>query len=138
MSTISSPEIGTTATASLAVRPVDLADAISVDPEDEFPSVFATSRLVALMEVACARILRPHLSAGQLSVGIAIDASHTAPTPAGVTVTAEATYTGQEGKVYVFEVVATDAGGVVGKAVHRRAIVDAARLEATGKKRNGL
>ncbi|KAF4810677.1 Fluoroacetyl-CoA thioesterase [Colletotrichum tropicale] len=126
---------GTSSSASFRVKPTDLASAISTDPQDEFPPVFATSRLVALMEIASARVLKPHLEPGQLSVGVTIDVSHTAPTPDDALVTAEATYRGKEGKLFVFDVVASDEGGEVGAAVHKRAVVDAQRLLAGAKKR---
>jgi len=87
------------------------------------------------MEIAGARLLKPHLSPGQLSVGVSIDISHTAPTPPGALVTTQATYKGTDGKLFLFEVVAMDAGGQVGKGVHKRAIVDRERLESSARKR---
>lgn len=135
MATISTLSSGSCASASLKVTSSDLAQAISIDPEDKFPAVFATARLVALMEIACARVLKPSLLPGQLSVGVSIDMSHSAPTPLGAIVTAEATYRGKEGKTFLFDVVATDEGGDIGKAVHKRAIVDVERLESGALKR---
>ncbi|KAM0558217.1 hypothetical protein ACHAPJ_004902 [Fusarium lateritium] len=127
---------GTSATASLVVKPSDLASAIPLDTQqDAFPKVFATARLVALMEIASARALKPLLQTGQLSVGVSIDMTHSAPTPPDAEVIAEATYRGREEKLHVFDVVARDKGGEVGKAVHRRAVVDAERLEQGAKKR---
>jgi predicted thioesterase len=61
--------------------------------------------------------------------------THSAPTPLDAEVTAEATYRGREEKLHVFDVVARDGGGEVGKAVHRRAIINAERLEQGAKKR---
>ena len=40
-----------------------------------------------------------------------------------------------EGKLFLFEIVAKDEGGEIGKAVHRRAIVDVKRLESKAKTR---
>ncbi|KAJ0381310.1 hypothetical protein COL26b_000655 [Colletotrichum chrysophilum] len=127
--------IGTSSSASFRVKSTDLASAISTDPQDESPSVFATSRLVALMEIASARVLKPYLEPGQLSVGVTIDVLHTTPTPGDALVTVEATYRGKKGKLFVFDVVASDEGGEVGAAVHKRAVVDAQRLLAGAKKR---
>lgn len=123
------------ATATLRVSSSDLASAISPDAEDAFPAVFATSRLVAIMEIASARALKPLLKPGQLSVGVSIDVSHTAPTPLNSEVVAEATYRGLDKKLFVFDVVAKDEGGEIGKAVHKRAIVDVERLEQGATKR---
>ncbi|KAF4920724.1 Fluoroacetyl-CoA thioesterase [Colletotrichum viniferum] len=132
MSTLS---IDKSSSASFRVKPTDLASAISADPQDESPSVFATSRLLALMEIASARVLKPYLDPSQLSVGVTIDVSHTAPTPGDALVTVEATCRGKEGKIIVFDVVASDEGGQVGAAVHKRAAIDAQRLLAGPKKR---
>lgn len=87
------------------------------------------------MEIASARVIQPHLAPGQLSVGVTIDVSHTAATPLGAQVEAQATYTGSEGKLLVFDVMAKDDGGVVGKAVHKRAVIDKQRIELGAEKR---
>ncbi len=87
------------------------------------------------METAGARILKPHLAPGEFSVGVSVDAAHTAATPEGATVTAEARYLGREGKQHLFEVIARDAGGEVGRATHRRAVVGGERLVAGARRR---
>ena len=129
------PAVDATASASLVVTPGDLASAVALAPSDAFPDVFATARLVALMEVASARVLQPFLAPGVLSVGVRVDVLHSAPTPLGATVTAHARYLGRDGKLYAFEVVASDAGGEVGRAHHTRAIVDVARLKNRAHRR---
>ena len=133
------PELkpGATATATYQIRESDLASAHTLAPEDGFPRVFATWRMVSVMEVAAARTLRPLLGPGELSVGIGIDVTHTAPIPAGSTGRATATFVAGEGKRYVFDLVAEDDGGEIGRARHQRAIVTAERLEtaAQGRKR---
>ena len=131
------PELkpGATATVTYAVRESDLASALTLDSEDRFPRVFATSRMVSVMELAAARVLRPLLGPGELSVGITIDVTHTAPTPPGGTVRATATFVAREGKRYVFELVAEDDGGEIGRGRHERAIVTAERLEAAAQGR---
>lgn len=133
---MSEPVLDTTATADLLVGPSDLAGSISSDPEDSFPPVFATARMVALMEIASARLLRPYLGAGELSVGVALNIVHTAPTPPGATVTATARYIGRENKLYVFEVLANDQGGEIGRGTHKRAIVSTERLLAGASRRS--
>ena len=135
---MSEPEIRSVATAQLKVTERDLASAVGLEKGDDFPRVFATARLVALMEVAAARLLRPHLKEGELSVGVAVDIVHTAATPLNGTVIATATYTGRDGKMFVFEVLAADDGGEVGRGTHKRAIVSAERLQAGAAKRMQL
>src|SRR5688572_19722575 len=46
------PLIDSTAEATLVVSSNDLASALPLEPCDTFPAVFATSRMVALMEIA--------------------------------------------------------------------------------------
>jgi fluoroacetyl-CoA thioesterase len=134
---MSEPAIGDTAAAALVVRDADLASAFRPGPEDAFPPVFATARLVALMEVAAARLLLPHLAAGEHSVGVTVDVTHSAATPEGIPVEATARYLGREGKLFSFEIVARDAGGEIGHATHRRAVVSSDRLVAGAARRNG-
>ena len=130
-------ELNTTATAELTVGPQDLASSISSETGDEFPAVFATAKMVALMEVAASRVLLPLLGPGELSVGVTVDITHTAPTPPGALVTATARYAGSEGKLFLFEVSATDPGGEIGRGWHKRAIVTSERLESGAAKRTG-
>jgi predicted thioesterase len=130
------PEINATATAELVVGSADLASSISAEHGDSFPAVLATARMVALMETAAARVLQPLLGPGELSVGVTVDITHTASTPPGVLVTANARYTGREGKLFVFEISAHDEGGEIGRGLHKRAIVETERLERAAVKRN--
>ena len=129
------PVIRSTATAVLTVGPSDLASALPLDAGDAFPAVFATARMVALMEIAAARVLQSCLGAGELSVGVSLEVTHSAPTPPGATVTAVATYLGRDGKLFEFEVAASDAGGEIGRARHKRAVVDAERLQNSAARR---
>ena len=72
---------------------------------------------------------------GELSVGVTVEVKHTAATPVGAWVEAEATFRTQDGKLYVFEVVARDPGGEVMRGVHKRAIVSEERLMEGAAKR---
>ena len=124
-----------TATAEWIVGDSDLASSLSPDPADAFPAVFATPRLVALMELACARVLRPILNPGELSAGVSLEVEHTAATLPGNKITATARYVGRDGRLYVFKVTAADPAGEIGRATHKRAIVSAERLLAGARKR---
>jgi len=131
------PEIGARATVDLVVRESDCANALrlSDDPRDQFPAVFATTRMIALMELAGSRLLHPLLQSGEMSVGAHVDVSHTAATPIGAKVTATATYRGREGKLFVFDVIAHDPAGEIGSGVHKRAIISKERLIAGAARR---
>ena len=135
MTSNTEPELNATATAQLVVGPQDLASSISVETNDQFPAVLATARMVALMEIAASRVLKPLLGPGELSVGVTVDITHTAPTPPGVQVTTTARYAGREGKLFLFEVSASDPGGEIGRGWHKRAIVTSERLQSGAAKR---
>jgi fluoroacetyl-CoA thioesterase len=132
---MSEPDVGSTATAKLTVGPPDLANVLNFERGDSFPPVFATSRMVGLMEVAAARILGPHLREGEASVGVSVDVVHMAATPPGATVTATAKFAGRDGKLFLFEVSAADNAGEVGRGTHKRAIVSVERLLAGAARR---
>ena len=125
---MSEPAVNSTASAQLTVATSDLASALNLEPADAFPPVFATSRMVALMELAAARVLRPHLREGEASVGVSVEVIHTAATPPGATVTATARFVGREGKLFLFEVSAADNAGEIGRGTHKRAVVATERL----------
>lgn len=127
--------IESTATARLTVRQSDLASNLNIETEEKFPPVFATSRMVALMEVAAARVLHSQLREGELSVGVTIDVKHTAATPLGGRVTATAKFIGREGKLFLFEISAADDAGEIGRGTHRRAIINRERLIAGADQR---
>ena len=124
-----------TAEADTVVTPLDTARSIALAPTDAFPEVFATSRMIALMELAAARAMRPLLGAGQLSVGVSLNVRHTAATPVGSTVRAVATYLRTEQKLLHFRVEAFDEAGPIGSGEHTRAIVETARLITGAQKR---
>lgn len=110
------------------VKEHDLASQVALSSEDEFPEVLATSRMIALIEVAAARLMKPLLQIGQLSVGVSVDVKHFAPTPVDEEVKAIATFVSLEGKIYHFEVEVSDRAGKVASGKHTRAIVETSRL----------
>lgn len=119
---------GTSAQASFVATDRDMASALALEGGDEFPEVFATSRMIALMELAAARAMSPLLQAGELSVGVTVNIKHLAATPNHTKVSATATYLGMEGKLYKFRIEAFDPGGKIGEGEHTRAIVKTERL----------
>jgi predicted thioesterase len=122
------PEIGATAEASYIATERDMASALAISEKDQFPEVFSTSRMIALMETAAARVIRPLLQSGQLSVGVMVNIKHLAATPNHTEVSARATYLGMEGKLYKFRVEAFDPAGKIGEGEHTRAIINTERL----------
>jgi predicted thioesterase len=129
-------EIGATASLRHIVRTEDLASALLIDA-DNFPAVLATSRMIALMEVAAARLMQPLLGEGELSVGVTVDVTHSAATLCEDVVHVTARYLGKEGKLYLFDVRAEDSGGEIGHGMHRRAIIATQRLlDGAARRRN--
>ena len=126
---------GSSGTAARVVEETDLASALSPDHADSFPRVFATARMVALMEMAAARAMTDVLEEGELTAGVSIAVIHTAATPPGARVSATARFLGMDGKFYKFEVVAEDEAGEVGRGTHERAVVLHDRLLEGARKR---
>lgn len=121
--------------AELVVAEKHLAASLALQDKDEFPAVMATVAMIGLMEIAGARAMHKLLQPGELSVGVTVDVNHVAPTSLGDTARAEARFKEMDGKLYVFEVVAKDSGGIIGQGIHKRAIVNQARLLAKAKDR---
>jgi fluoroacetyl-CoA thioesterase len=94
------------------------------------PAVFATGFMIGLMEWTCIQLLAPHLEAGEGSVGVHVDISHTAATPAGFRVTVDAECTEVNGRRASFRVRAHDGVDVIGEGRHERAIVAWDRFNA--------
>jgi len=99
------------------------------------PAVLATAMLVAFMEWAALELLLPFQEGAERTVGISIDAIHVAPTPAGATVRVTATLVRRTGRFADFEIVARDDADVIGRATHRRAVIDKSRFEARAGRR---
>lgn len=85
--------------------------------------VFATPRMVALMEGAAVDAVQADLEEGQGTVGTHLNISHDAATPIGMRVWAEAELTAVEGRKLTFAVAAYDEAGPIGKGIHERFII---------------
>ena len=123
------------ASVEVIVADTHLAAGLSSEPGESFPEVFSTPWLLAQLERAAAKVLRPILGDGQLSVGAKVELEHLAPTPAGQKITAHARFIEQKGPLYLFEVWAEDAAGVIGKGTHARAIAPKVAIEKRAAKR---
>jgi len=99
--------------------------------------VLATPALVALMEQAAVKALP--LPPGQTSVGTLMDVRHTAATPLGMKVWAEAQLCAVDGRRLVFTVTAYDEKEQIGAGTHERFLVDVQRfLEKAAAKRTAV
>lgn len=85
--------------------------------------VFATPYMIALMEGAAAKAVLPYIGEDEGTVGTHLNVSHSAATPIGMKVWAEATVTAVEGKKITFDVVAYDEAGEIGRGTHERFVI---------------
>ena len=84
--------------------------------------VFATPALVAMMEEAAVKALV--LEEGQSSVGVSLNIKHTAATPFGMKVWAEAELIEIDRRRLVFKIEAFDEKEQIGSGVHERFLID--------------
>lgn len=90
--------------------------------------VFSTPMMIALMENAAYLCLKPFLDETETSVGIRMDTTHESASPIGLAISARAKITEVSGKIITFEVIASDAFGIIGKGTHQRAVVNAEKF----------
>nr|WP_321466852.1 thioesterase family protein [uncultured Desulfobulbus sp.] len=90
--------------------------------------VYATPAMVALMEKTCLVSVLPYLPEGHGTVGIKIDVSHSKATPVGMKVTCESTLVEIDRKRLVFEVLASDEKGEIGRGRHERFVINTAKF----------
>ncbi|HEV7605797.1 MAG TPA: hypothetical protein VGO61_00535 [Steroidobacteraceae bacterium] len=126
-----------TAEASLRVPSHDTAEAGRLSPEDDFPVVLTTSRMIELMELAASRLMKPRLLEGESSTSVVVKVNYAAHAPVSGTVRAVATCTGVSGRLHRFIVHVFDESGLIGSAEHTRAVVAERRLLALARRRGG-
>ncbi len=117
---------GITHSESVVVSEANLASAVGSGLVD----VYATPMLVALCELAASNCVKPHLEAGEVTVGTKVDVEHSAASVTGMRVTATATVTAVDRRRVDFSLVVTDEAGEVGKGVHTRFVVDKEKFMA--------
>ena len=87
------------------------------------PKVFATGFMIVLMERTCTQLLSPHLDPGEGSLGVHVDVSHLAATPAGMTVSVDVAVADVVGNRVGFTVKAHDGIELIGEGRHERFVV---------------
>jgi predicted thioesterase len=127
-----------TAEASLRVMPPDTAEATHQSPEGGLQVVPAASRMIELMEIAAARLMKSHLGNGESSVAVAMNVTYAAASlrhaPGGMTMRAVASYQGISGRLHRFRINAFDESGLIGAAEHTRAVVVERRLTSVARR----
>ena len=100
------------------------------DPHTEMPPVFATAQMIAFVEWTCVHALAPYLAPHQRTVGTRVEMTHTAATPAGMTVTADVELLSIDGRTLRFKVACRDEKEPIGDGFHERTVVDNDRFMA--------
>lgn len=90
--------------------------------------VYATPCMIALMEGAACAALENAVPDEKTTVGIELNVRHTAATPVGMEVRAEAEVTEIEGSIITFAVTAYDESGKIGEGTHKRALITTQRF----------
>jgi fluoroacetyl-CoA thioesterase len=117
--------VGAKGTYEFVVSEADLAGTIV----PTLPKVLATAKMSLAMEIAAINALAPFLDAGEMSVGVTVNVTHTAATPPGWKVRAEAEVTASEGKRIDFTIRAFDEKEAIGTGTHTRAVLERAKFD---------
>src|ERR1700712_2503087 len=117
--------LGAKGSFAMLVRPPHLANQFK---DTILPPVFATPMMILMMENAALNAIRQFLDPGGSAVGTKVDVSHTAATPVGHRVRAEAEVVGVTGRQIQFRVAAWDEAEQIGTGTHERMVVDLERL----------
>ncbi len=117
-------EKGMRGVSQMVVSPDNMAEKFS----RPMPPSFATPMLVSLMDNAAIEAVKKKLPAGYISVGTSITVKHIAPTPEGMTITAQAELKDIFQNRLIFEVTAYDEIEKVGEGEVERYIIDLERF----------
>lgn len=121
------PELapGLTARVELAVSDSDTAQALG---SGDVP-MLATPRVLALAETATVAATARRMPSGMTTVGFSVELSHTAPTPIGRVVAAQATLAAVDGHRLTFEVHVTEVPAEAGVPYEERRVIATGRIE---------
>ena len=101
----------------------------------DFPRAASTPFVLGLAEVASHEAVRSILSAGEITVGIRALIDHIAPSRVGATLVARSRLVRKRGGRLYFDIAVEDAGALVARVKHQRAIVDSERMRHRLEKR---
>ena len=112
--------VGLARGATTVVTPAD--SAMLVSPL--VPDVYASARMIALIEGTCAALMAEHLAPGKTSVGVGFQFSHEAATPIGMAVRVSVRLVEVDRRRCVFECEGHDATDRITVGRHERFVVD--------------
>jgi fluoroacetyl-CoA thioesterase len=100
------------------------------------PEVFATGYMIGLVEWTCIKAINPYLDwPKEQTVGIHIDISHQAATPAGFEVVTDVKLIEVAGRKLIFEVEAHDGVDLIAKGKHERFVIIKDKFDSNIKKK---
>lgn len=113
-----------------AIRRITIDAPRTIDFLGEALRVYATPELVRDIEVSCREFLLGFADAGEDSVGVGINISHSGATLVGMNVEIGITVAAVEGRKVSFSVVVRDDAEEISRGEHSRFIVDVAKLRS--------
>ena len=93
-------------------------------------NVYATPRMITLMEYCAMESVKPYLPAGSSTVGTRIDVKHLSATPVGMAIRCETELVEVDRRRLVFHCRAYDEAGLIGEGTQERFIVENAKFMA--------
>src|SRR5713101_1226506 len=117
--------VGAKGTYEFTVKQEQLANTVELS----LPPVLATAMMSLAMEMAAIDALKPYLEDGEMTVGAIVSVTHTAATPEGWKVRAEAEVTKAEPRRVEFNLRAFDEKEQIGNGTHVRAVLDRAKFD---------
>jgi len=95
--------------------------------------VFATPRMIALIEETAWKSVAEELEEGCATVGTELNVKHLAATPVGMQVTCETELVEVDGRRLVFNIAVYDEAGKIGEGTHERFVIFAEKFQAKAK-----
>src|SRR5437588_2060843 len=117
--------VGTMGTYEFTVGPNHLANTMA----PSLPPVLATAQMSLAMELAAMDALKSYLESDEMSVGVVVNVTHTAATPEGWKVRAEAEVTRGDGRRIEYTLRAFDQKEEIGTGTHVRAVLERAKFD---------
>ncbi len=95
------------------------------------PRVLATGFMVGLFEWACIQSVNPYIDwPREQTVGVAINVTHIAATPPGLSVTVKVKLEKVEGRKLTYSLAADDGVDKISEGSHQRFVIDVARFNS--------
>ena len=126
--------VGAKGSFALVVTPEHLANRFK---DAMLPPVLATPIMIMMMENAALNAIKPYLDAGESALGTRVDVLHSAATPVGHSVTANAEVTAVDGRRIEFSIRATEGNEEIGVGTHERVVIQLAKLSERMKAKFG-